>query len=287
MSQPASTQHGLGTITPATRACYLSVIMAISPKVTRRAPQYFALLLLAVPALAAMSKYSFSIESEGAYTAVRRGQMLVSTDRWRIDLDDANEVRAHDSVIGGGTEGRRIALNHANKTWYYLDAAMPTVAVPSLLDFYRRNPTTFTKFQKSPGSQKAGVATTSFRFNSESKIGPESLKGDVAVEIEVASSEPRPSQARVIDALRLLTTGINDLDSKLQDALARASESTGESTMTITRRCKGASPMKQVIRIRVERAGELVGSEDSFKVPEGYQHQPPVIGFPGGPSMSP
>jgi len=259
-----------------------SVVMSRSFTIASRVSMSVVPLLLAFSASADTSKYSFTIESEGAYAAVRRGQLLVSNDRWRIDLDAEEEVRAHDSVLGSLGEGRRIALNHANRTWYYLDADMPSVALPSLLDFYRRNPTTITKFQiEGQRSRKGGVTTTSFRFDTQSKIGPESLRGEVAGEIEVVSSEPGHATAPVIRALRPLMTGNSDLDAKLQDVLTRASAATGESTVTMTRRFQGASPMKQVIRIRVERAGEPAMPEDRFAVPGGYEHQPPVIGFPG------
>jgi hypothetical protein len=249
--------------------------MSISSACTARAGTLLFTILLGAVTIRAATAHRFAIASEGSYPVERRGRLVSDGNRWRIDYDQSNGVRPHDSVIGGSSD-RRIALNHSNKTWYYLDPAEPTVVLASLLDFYRVSPPKATKFSLDETDR-----VISFKYGTVSRMGTESLRGDFSGRIVVsASGSPLPSGARDL-LYPLPRTGIADVDRKLQDALAHVMANAGSTEITLARQFKGGESMTQVIRANIAEAEQTATASDSFRVPDGYQYQLPVIGTPG------
>jgi hypothetical protein len=233
--------------------------------------------------MAAATAFTFAVDSEGTYSASRHGRLVSDGSRWRIDYDPSTEVRAHDSLIGRGGE-RRIALNHSNKTWYYVDPGIPTIAIPTLFNFYRSSESRATKARvgSAPSSaSNANTKTVAFNYNTVTQIGTESVRGEVSGRIVLSPAAfPHENCRELFDAP---STGIPEIDAKLRAALSEVMlANTEKSELTVTRRLDGGPPMTQVIRTTIESLGEVGSRDADFEVPTDYQYQPPLIGSPGG-----
>lgn len=260
--------------------CYSS-IMSILPPFAARTCALILAILFGTVSIEATTAYAFVVESSGSYTARRSGRLISDGNRWRLDYDDSSEVRAHDAVIGGSAD-RRIAVNHSNKTWYYLEPTAPTIYLPTVFDFYRGNPSKASKFRFD--ASQTGRQEISFQYDTLSQVGTESLRGEVSVRITHAASDFHVENG-IVQLLYVPRTGIAEIDVKLRDALTRVEGNVGSSEITITRRFRGGAPMTQVIRVRILEAKESTLKPDDFKIPDGYEYQPPVIGIPGGQSI--
>lgn len=270
-------------------ACYPSIIMSIfrSPF----APPFFLLVLLLFSTIAAeaATTVEFLVRSDGHYAAEHRGRLLVDGHRWRIDYDDApsGQARTHDTLIVN-EDKRRIAVNHSNRTWFYLESNLPTVSVPTLFDFYRANPTTASKLRvefddtKTQSRTSGATRVISFRFRTASRLGTESVRGEVSGQITLTTGETLESNA-AITPLSIPTTGIADVDRRLTEKIAEIDGTIVSSEITITRSFSGGSPMTQIIRESIEdRTGLVTEAEPRpFEVPDGYRYQMPQIGGPG------
>lgn len=267
-------------------ACYPSILMSIFQRSFASAACSLLLaILVGNTSVEAATTRAFRVRSEGTYTAERLGRILVDGTRWRIDYDPSDEVRTHDTLIGNRSD-RRVAINHSNKTWFYLDADSPTVSVPTLFNFHRVNPTTASKlrveFADTKTRSPAAAGNTriiAFRYRTESKLGSESVRCDVSGQIlltmgsAVDNDEIRP--------LSIPQTGIADVDRKIAEKIAEITGPVYGSEITITRTFEGGSPMTQVIRETIEVPGLDAAAEPKpFEIPDGYQYQMPQLGVP-------
>jgi hypothetical protein len=229
---------------------------------------------ISVP-VGAATEYGFTITSKGEYPAERRGRIVVDGSRWRIDYESDDQVRVYDSVIGGGNS-ERIAINHANRTWYRLRARAPFGIGFSLFDFYRVYPSRVLK----PQVKSAGEKTVSFQYVTQSQIGTESLGGEVSGSIVVSTRESL-DDSQPLALLLDINTNFPEIDTLLKTQLASIQGTHGDIQLTITRKLKGGKPMTQVIFATVGEGHIIAFQPMKFEIPEGYHHQEPAVGAPG------
>jgi hypothetical protein len=230
--------------------------------------------------VSAATEYTFTVSSEGAYPSASTGRIVVDGQRWRIDLDgDAASVRGHDSVLQTAS-GRRIALNHANRTWYEFSAPA-AVHVHSLFEFHRSHPThafdlALERLPVTNGTAEEAV----FRYKTRFEIGGETVGGAVWGRL-VRITRPDAAHRPPMSLLYSVVTGTKAVDDMLNAQISGRSDPIWQVELTINRQFDGAAPMTQTIRWTVTGVRTIATESSKFDVPAGYANQAPQIGSPG------
>jgi hypothetical protein len=227
----------------------------------------------------AATGYEFTISSEGAYSSTQAGKILVDGGRWRVDLDGASaDVRAFDSVVQS-SHGRRIALNHANKTWFHLSSAV--VYVPSLFDFHRSHPTNVLDLKLGPFRTTMPLhEAAEFHYKTRAQVGSEMLRGKVQGRVARVVG-PDVVQQSPMSVLFSLSSGIPRVDEALRRAALDSPDPIWQIELTVKRQFDGSAVMTQTIRWSVTPGRPVHTDPFTFEVPAGYSEQPPQTGIPG------
>lgn len=224
------------------------------------------------------TEYRFSVTSEGAYSYTHTGRVVVDGGRWRIDLDTATSARAHDSVIHTSA-GRRIAINHANRTWF--DASTRSaVFAESLFDFYRSYPTKTSDVQLGPVKTTNGLGQSVFRYKTSVAVGGERIRGFVSGRVAKSTRDDATLASGPMSLLFSMSTGAASVDQMLHDLVMKSIAPISHLELAIERQLHKAT-MTQTVRWSIAPGHTVEIDSTAFEVPIGYTEQSPQIGVPG------
>jgi hypothetical protein len=222
------------------------------------------ILLAASPSARAATEYEFTVKSEGAYSSNQSGRITVAGEGWRIDFNGSDEVRAHDTVLLA-RDGRIVALNHSNQTWYEL-AHTPALYVRSLFDFHQRYHTESSAIK----IDRIRAGSGAFRYKTRFVIGGEAVTGSMwgrlAIETGPAGSEPSP-----MALLFSLATGTPATDQALHGVFAERASVARRVELTLNRQFDGATAMTQVIEWSINGARAVDVAPSMFSIPAQYR----------------
>ena len=239
------------------------------------------LFLIATGSAHAATEYRFSVTSEGAYPSSQSGRIVTEGERWRLDLDSdpAHPVRAHDTVIQTAP-GCRVAINHANRTWFAL-SGRGAVYVPSLFDFHRRYATNAVDLEISPFRRNNGAPEEAvFHYKTRVDIDGETIHGSISGRL-VRMTRDEPAGSLPMPAIFALFSGTASVDDFVNKAVLGSRAALSQLDLTIDRRIGRAPPMTQTIRWSIAPGLTVQFEPSRFDVPAGYTERFPQIGVPG------
>jgi hypothetical protein len=233
--------------------------------------------------LEAAQNFEFANRVAGAYPRSEAGRVTIDGDKWRIDYAPAETgVIVFNSLLG--VDGKTIALNHSERTWFWLKTRTLLQIEASLFAYgMAANETTRVRVERARAVDEADGRTkwsVPFAYVLHTRISGEKIQGRVWGEVRVWTAAG-PTVALPWQPLDL-STGLPDVDVAFERAFAPfAGLSVTTCEVDVSRQLeRGAIMQLQIRRSRGEIARGAL-TPGVFDVPRGYRYEEPRIGAPG------
>jgi len=230
------------------------------------------------PAVGAAT-YRFDSITQGVHPRHRSGGVVSDGKRWRIDFDLADgEVPSLTSVIGTA-DGKVVALNSTNKTWYHLRSRLELGAYSPLFSYSGADVPKGLRVvaQKVKVGDDQPFLFVKFSYSFEVELGQERERVPFAIsgEFRAWPCEAEP-EALPWDPMEL-STGVPQLDAAM-NVISEASNQRACRSEVIVSQSVARGPKRTATISRSIGTFLSSPSASTFDVPRDYTLQEPQYG---------
>jgi len=235
----------------------------------------------------AAETYYFQSTTEGLHSKHQEGTVLIDGKRWRINFDPVPGDVTDFNAIVGTEDGRLIAINDSNRTWFDLKSLSRVEIDSSLFTFFAIGQVTkAAKIRiaepiepaRGRGDAAGFTKRITFSYRIDVTVSSENVPGEVWGEIRLWV-KPGMERRELPWKVMYLKTGIDAVDEALQAPLSKVGGLEWKSETEVSRRLAGGEILKQVIRRTIGPLTSTAADPLQFAVPSGYRYQEPVVGF--------
>jgi len=254
----------------------------------------FCLVLASSPARAA-EVCSFVSESRGGLMeSGSTGRVLLDGSRYRLEFDPKEEPRGFDVLVSKDAGKHENGIDLKNRSWYTLDPVDPAIPSSLLLGLL---PSWNTKrsvenvelsvVEKPEPEVVSGRSTRRHEIRLSYKVKiefpGEPVQGTVRLD---AVYWMAGAEAGTLPALLRpeIHTGFAEIDSRLDEALAKLQGIPMRKEVTISAEGKQISPQTTQATVVLSDCKAAEAKAEQFEIPKGFKYEKPVMIGPGAPS---
>lgn len=210
--------------------------------------------------------------------------LYVSGDAYRLESPPSAAVRASDTAISRDRDKTALLLNHQNDTWY------ERTGKPATSRFF--SPAPFGK----PDVRDVKV-TASEEPSDESIAGHPSKKHVIRLSYTVVLDYSGTTVRVMIGSTAIVNTATDlpplpryegivtsfpEIDAKIAGIYASFGGMVLKQVISVSQQYEGGPARHEVVDYEVERIETKADDATLFEVPQGFVHQFPQLGMPGG-----
>ena len=225
---------------------------------------------------------SFEGTTTGSYPRHHMGTVMADGARWRIAYLPNPDAVEDLSAIISGADGKIVALNEANHTWFYLKRRNRFEIDNSLFTFsYGQVPraTKVTVKTRSASHPDGAEPSTiiSFSYQLAATVAGEKITGSVWGTIEIwtgSSTDCSELPWKVFE----LSTGLEEVDVALRAAASSIKGVAWKSETKVSRQMAGGAVLQQTTTRLLRPLTSAGHGAPDVTIPKGYTYQETVYG---------